>query len=62
MQYLQGSVLFSLIPRHGEESLSEVAQPQAEQKYWSWGQNVLHLLPFSRLVTLIHWISYTGMW
>lgn len=48
MQYLQGHALSSLIPRHVEERLSQVAQTQAGQKYWYWGQNVLHLLPFSR--------------
>lgn len=47
MQNLQGHSLSSLIPRPGEEGPSQVAQPQAGQKCWSWGQNVLHLLPFS---------------
>lgn len=34
---LQGHILSSLIPRHGEEGLSQVAQTQVGQKYWYWG-------------------------
>lgn len=48
MQNLQGHNLSNLIPRHGEEGLSQVAWSQAAQKCWYWGQNVLRLLPFCR--------------
>ena len=44
MQCIQGHILFSMIPRHGEEGLSQVAQTQVGQEHWCWGQNILHLL------------------
>jgi len=37
MQCIQGHILSSMIPRHGEESLSQVAQTQVGQEHWCWG-------------------------
>lgn len=49
MQCIQGHILSSMIPRHGEEGLSQVAQTQVGQEHWYWGQNILYLLLFSHL-------------
>lgn len=48
VQYLQGHTLSSLIPRHGEEGLSQVAQTQAGQKYWYWDRTSYTCFLFPR--------------
>lgn len=60
MQYLKGHTLSSLIPRHGEEGLSQVAQTQAGQKYWYRDRTSSTCFLAPVLVRLVPWISHTG--
>lgn len=59
MQYLQGHILSSLVPRHGEEGLSQVAQTQVGQKYWFGDRKSSTCFLSLIIVRLVPWISYT---